>query len=945
VEVTGVTITAGPDDDGLFTGTTNIDIYFDKSMIGGDVSDDPLSYFVEVVPGLVENQDPNMGAEIVGLDYDDTTDEYHVSLTVNGVIASTDEADLPRVKIVEEIKGGNPLAPVAADFRDVFYSPDDMVGPYLKKATFSLNPQQGDASADLLENEEATLTVEFSEDVYRVDDDSFVNAGVNWNSASLNDAEISQLPSSTVTLTLDNDAKPADIPFDGMGTLHQIKVSAAGLGDIEDDPGNAPSSTYAIEVIDATPVWVQTCEITDIGNFLRITCKFGKQVSVDADILDKDENLIAIDGDPNMPKAISNLTASTTFTIDVSEDRNTDWQPVVSFDLDSDTIIKDKNNDDGINDLTEDFSVTADDKIPARIANATPGTPYATIPAFNTLTVQNSNGDMEYYIEVPIIFTENLSPDNYATPTRAYRYFDSSPDYSIEEFVTTGTNSCSGKKLTVKLKSDVSITDGCIVISFDDNPPVVDLNGNESTLGAPWYKLTPGVPVGQWVAPPDVIADINITPTYMKIRGKVIDPNGNAFEGDGDSTNPDAVYAFSRDNLFVKEYDPSDDDIVTKVSFDVSGDSHKRCYGAGTIDAEGNYSLTVYGYDEDPSSGFKPGEPVILVVYDHVDGTVANDKNLICTTACLANTQYSIPFVGQKYPVLKEMNLYLNQREEIKLQPGWNFISTSIDTGYVDSEACLKSGVDASFYQGYMYKPGDPLTAPGSLPSNVYNMESKNHRDSSSLFFTIADDDLENRVYNPYAFYNTDDYLNDSLNVLSGFGPGLALYVKIDTEIADPDSDWHVVLFGNKVDGPENKVRVDSGQAALVGHWGNFMYHNDQGQTASDTLNMNGELPSTYVQDNNFYVDDIAQGEGTNPAATKFAISVTDVNDAPVMPNTVSTFFNNEALTGPAVWWGDPDLIDLSDLTVVTPGGGAWIQIDNGSGGPYFINYMSAPED
>ena len=54
-------------------------------------------------------------------------------------------------------------------------------------------------------------------------------------------------------------------------------------------------------------------------------------------------------------------------------------------------------------------------------------------------------------------------------------------------------------------------------------------------------------------------------------------------------------------------------------------------------------------------------------------------------------------------------------------------------------------------------------------------------------------------------------------------------------------------------------------------------------------------------------------GAGANYTASQFALTVTDATGATVNATIVSTYFNNNQLTGPAVWWepSDPDLIDL----------------------------------
>jgi hypothetical protein len=444
-------------------------------------------------------------------------------------------------------------------------------------------------------------------------------------------------------------------------------------------------------------------------------------------------------------------------------------------------------------------------------------------------------------------------------------------------------------------------------------------------LNGTTYKLKTGTITNVWSVPTDVQNDIPVGPTYMKIIGSVYDVTGDAWVG----ASQDAVYAFSRDQLFEVTRDPSTDE-VTSVEYDVS---HDKCYGAAIVQEDGSYHMNVYGGSE----GFANGEPVILIFHDDSVGT-----DSICTTACLANTEFSVAFQGGYVPVVKTQNLYLGKREEVPIHSGWNLVSSSIATAYVDPVVCGDTGLNPSSFENYIYGPNDSLTGPGSLPSTVYNMSSAGNRDSSALLFTISHPDLQNSIFAPYSAYSIADGLDDTLNNLPVFGPGLAFYIYLDDTLAT-GTNWHIVLFGDKVPGPDYKVKVDSTQA-LVGHWGNYMYYTESGQSTASNLDAGTDLPSTYNAGDFFYLDDISVGEGTNSAATQFGVTVTDQTGAVVNANSVSTYFNNNEKTGPAVWWGSSDLIDLSDLSVIIPGGGAWIQID-GSAGPYFVNYMSAPAE
>jgi len=949
VEVTGVNIFSGPDVDGYFDGTTDVCIYFDKSMTGTDItigksSDDKHSYFVEVKPGLIS--DPNTGVKITNLNYKEDANGNYVMIELDGVIASTAEADLPRVKIIRDIKGGTPLAPLASVDRNVFLTPEDKVGPYLTSASFSLNPTHGDGSADLVEAEKATLTLNFSEEIDDEDltSTSFSAVDAAWSVNVLKDAYVSGVPSSTVVLTLDDDADPYQVPFKPAGGTFYIKL--VDLTDIEDAAGNDGAEDNQIKIQDTTPVWIESSIVQtyNSGQFLRITSKFGKQVKINKDVLDYKKNLIAIDDDPNMPYYKSGYNPiqfnnRITLTIDVSVDKATNWTPKVSFDLGATKKIEDYDGPSD-NNLTSDFYVVADDGVKPRIKNATD----SKIKAFETSTTgSSSSGDLRYIIDIPILFTEPLNPSNWANPTRANRFFvttgDASLDYSIVTFVTSGQYACSGDRLTVRISAKKTIDEGKYGIKFGINPDYQVVDMNKNTLKTPTtpskYGLSPSVPTGVWGVPDDVDGKISISPTYMKITGTVYDPNGVPFVGDGD----DAVYAFSRDQLFVVGRDPSTD-VVKWVSYEVN---HSKCYGAGRVLDDGTYYMNVYG----GSTGFANGEPIIIALHD--EGT--DDR--ICTTANLSNTEYSVAFQGGYVPVVKTQNLYLNEREEVKVRKGWNLISTSIGSSvYVDPVVSADTGLNLADFKNYIYGPDDALTGAGSLPSNVYTLSSATNRDSSALLFTISHPDLMNSIFAPYSTYGIADGLDDTLNNLPVFGPGLAFYVYLDENIADAsgdgfESNWQIVLFGEKIPGPEYKVKVPNNQA-LVGHWGNVMYHTDSGQTLSTDLYNHADkyLPSTYVKDtdktNLVYVNDIALGEGSNVASTLFAINVTDTADATLNVNSVSTFFNNSQV-GPAVWWGTLDFIDYSDLSVVPPGCGAWIQIDGPSDVPYFVNYMSKP--
>jgi len=894
----------------------------------GDVTDD-MAYFVEPVAGLPE--DPNGTATVNGVTYTETsTPEYYVTLDVKGVIVSTAPADLPAVKIIRDIKGGSPLAPLAEEDRDVFIPSEDKIGPYLASAAFSLNPENGKTTAELLKAEKATLTLGFSEPVSDEDlaSSSFTANGGTFNAVCLDNAYVSQLPSSTLVLTLDDDASTGHIPFNPLGGT-TYTLAMLDQSDIQDDLENDSPDTYAVDILDTTPVWVKSSQITFPSpyNTLKITSVFGKKVTIDSDILNKSKKLIRVDGDPNIITAIA-PSGNDTLIVDVSADRNTDWTPTVAFDLASDNAIEDATVSDSkytANDLTEDFSIVPVDKMPARIKNADSSDK---IYAYTMLTVNNSSAPYgyKYTIEIPFEFTEPVNPDIWGTPTDAWKYFAAKPNYSVKSFAISGVNSCSGNRLTIKIESDVSIDTG-ITVKFDDSPQITDKNGNKSTLTAKTYTLKSGTLTNVWSVPTDVDGDITVGPTYMKILGTVYDVSGNPWVG----ASQDAVYAFSRDQLFKVTRDPSTDE-VTKVSYDVS---HDNCYGAGIVQVDGSYHMNVYG----GTNGLANGEPVILVFYDASDPS----SDTICTTACLSNTEYSVRFQGGYVPTVKTQNLYLGKRETVYLKSGWNLISSSIASAYVDPIVCADSGLDPADFSGYMYGPGDQLTGAGSIPSNVYTMSSSGNRDSSALLFTISHPDLQNSIFAPYSAYSIADGLDDTLNNLPVFGPGLAFYVYIDGTLADPTSPWRIVMFGEKVAGPNYKVKVNSNQA-LVGHWGNLMYYTENGQTTASNLDAGiNDLPSTYSNGNFYYVDDISIGVGSNSAATQFALTVTDSAGATVNAASVSTYYNNSQKTGPAVWWGSADLIDLGDLTVVPPGRGSWVEIDGDPTGPYFINYMSKP--
>ena len=859
-------------------------------------------------------------------------------------------ADLPKVNIVRDIEGGASDAPLGADFRNVLLTPIDAIGPYLTSASFSLNPTHGDTTTDLVENQKAILTLNFSEEV---DDEdfgasSFSNGG-NFNSAiCLRDMEVSpDAPSSTFDLILDDDALP-NIPFDPTGATN-YQINLVNMSDVQDEMENDSSDDRLIDIIDTTPVWVDSANIILNGGTgdLEITINFGKRVNIDTDIIKKENNLISIDGDPNMPMKISTIANGYTYRVDVTSDKNSDWTPTVSFDLDPDnTIIQDfKTGAPETNDLTEDFSVVVDDKVPARITNIDPA---GMLFAYEMQLIKQSDNSFKYLIEVPIKFSEPINPAIWDTPTKAYKYFiNASPPYTVESFVTSGQNSCGGNTLTIEILSDVSIGTVALpnlTITFANDPKrlIEDLNENKGVLAPATFSLKPGQLSDVWSVPLDVDnGEIAVGPIYMKIIGVVYDVTGDPIEGAG--SNPgqqDAVYAFSRQNLFRK--DLSGDEVVN-ISYDVS---HDRCFGAANINTDGSYHMNVYG-KTGSSDGFVSGEPVILVVMDHNPATGAT-PDYIATTACLSNTEYSVAFKGGYVPVVRTQDIYLGKRESVKVKPGWNLISSSIDTAFVDPIVCADTGLSPSDFEGYIYGPNDTLTGPGSSPANVYDMSSAGNRDSSALLFTIAHPDLKNTIYAPYSAYGIADGLDDTLNNLPVFGPGLAFYVYIDSTLADATSatvsDWEIVLFGDKIPGPEYKVKVDT-SPALVGHWGSNLYYKDKGQTIATRLDNNSEteLPSTYSVNTQVYVDDVCVGEGSKSYLNDFALTVTDTTGTVVNVNSVSTYFNYSGfinLLGPSVWWGTEDLIDLGDLAVMPPGCGLWIEINDGVG-PYFVNYMT----
>jgi hypothetical protein len=448
-------------------------------------------------------------------------------------------------------------------------------------------------------------------------------------------------------------------------------------------------------------------------------------------------------------------------------------------------------------------------------------------------------------------------------------------------------------------------------------------------------ELTAIAPGDLWTT--DLPAGAEIVPSLnaMKIFGKVHadDPN-DPIVTDG------KVYAFSQEKLFV----------VTDASTDdgVQNDPNRGCfhidpvnaYGGAAVLEDGSYHIIVYGQESisgTATPGFKYGEAVILVV--DLDPSGTHDYQ-IATTACLGNADYSLAFDGgpTKYPV--EHDIYLSQREEIKLQEGWNLISTSISGVYVNSALMAQRNLDPDNYMGYLYAPDDVLAGEGSLPTadEVYELNN-----ISSVLFTLSNKFFTGNIfYDPATnpIFPVEDQLADNFNKTPVFCTGRGYYIYIKkTPLPDGVSahDWKIVLFGEKVPSAEYKLKI-ANTYDLIGHWGNLAYRTYDGSTMLTAVK--DLLPSTYDSTATAeIVEDIAASEFIDDVV----FMVCDVNGDPVDMDIVSTFWNyNANYNYPASWYSA--MPDFSNLFAVTPGVGYWILLDaDASDGPFFVSY--APED
>ena len=1058
---------------------TLFEIEFDNDMDDADVDPDDFSvldsqaYYVELVDGLNGNEED--GADILGIFFVSGTDNMTIEIYVDGRIESTAKDDLPEITIIEEIKGGaGTPGPLADTYLNVPLAPEDEVGPWLKEVIFDLNPENGKTPAELIEDEEVTLTLVFSEEVKTendIHDNTFEAvdppADTAWDVEGLDDMDRSSCTQDSdgnwrIVLTLREDEAYEDEDLDdpyvpnnvrhpylspGFNGSPKIKIRGVMADDIEDENENEASNPdEEVDIVDETPLWVMSAVTLDTnGNGIvdQVDVLFGKDIeSIDEG--DFEDDVVSVDGDNDIIEGVDQ--DDNRIEIELNEDgrdEDTAWEPTVSFDLDEDEdlIIEDATDpaDDFDSDLTEDFSVTAEDGVDPTLINYTyhetcgtdddPDSDCDDASEFDdcdfigvkaALKSQNPDEDENTYMVV-LTFSEDMDPDIWDEPTYADRYFETgNNDITIETFLTSDSDpvglsnySCGGNKLALLLTVEEAETnpipdydgtcDSAIDIVLSDMTLVIeehlladdykyllkDIAGNY--IDDTEMKLIQGTMPDKYSVPdePDGLIDvIEKGISSMRIEGIVYDPNGDPMKGGN-------VYAFHRDQLFLT-VDEGFDNTDTETQ-DEAYDAIKafavdpmRCYGATAMDDDGQFYLKVYGKTSS-TRGFYSGEAIILVVDrdpDNYPGDVGQYE--IATTACLSNTDYSIAYSSgfTSLPVL--MDLRLDKREVINLQPGWNLISTSVIGAYVDNDllADPRYNMSPDTFEGYIYAPDDDLGGEGSLPGaeNVYTLD--NHgNDISSVLFTLSNVAFtENLIYDPALneMFPVEDNLAVSTNETPVFCTGHGYYIFVEepqTELPDPwalsnpaaealvdamqdegyadasitatpdllaTSRWQVVIFGDKVPGPEYKVRMDDNRD-LIGHLGGIVYYSyDFSLDAEDIFKP--YLGTSY--EDALMVADIAQSDDNE--GVDVAMNVTDDNGNALNVSVVATYYNldfnfdgqvdaNE-FSEPYSWFGETPL--STDLTFLIPTGAYWTQLPADSAdGPFFVNFAEMPEE
>lgn len=952
--------------------TTTIQIVFDKSMepdVAATEVEDANSYVIEYVPGLEEDED-NPGAALLSstnIDYDDAT--LTATITLDGVIESTAAEDLPQVSIVQDIFGGNPEAPLREEDK-VAHTPEDKIGPYLKSAAFSYNAEMGDSIADCIEQEKATLTLGFSEEVIApriMDDRTFV--ALEWNVSSLHRRSNSageqvEYGVWEVVLTLDQDeAAGVDLPYGATSEFNNDpNMYIDDAGDIEDAEENEASDPlFRVPITDATDLWVVEAKTGDTtgleGVVDLITVTFGKDIYIKTNKFEREDKVVSINGDPNIVDEVDMAAADNVIEISLLEEidgvdrqQNTAWTPEVSFDLDEDDGIIIEDDTEGEVDFVDDFSLTSSDGVAPILTNIV-GVADNEIEAFTKTKPDPGSSDPFTYM-VKLKFSEPMDPNIWEEPDYARYYFD---DIDVNVTITTfltpdsdppGTSSltCGGSVVAVLLETEEEVGGGVDMqiklrgaSGGTTEGEFTDMSGNPFDPAAT-LTLAKGELEDPWTIPGDHTKSIVPTMKAMRIYGTIVEDPNDAEVSSGE------VYAFYRDELFLIEENDMDD--PNKGVFNIDPN---RAFGGTTIQEGGTYFIKAYGKESvsgTAQKGFEFGDAVILVVCQNPTDAVADRVYDIATTACLANTDYSIAFDGGPTKLPVEHNIDLGEREVITLQTGWNLISTSISSAYVNSSLCTLTGLDVDDYTGYIYGPDDPLAGEGSIPAvdEMYEMD-----DISSVLFTLSHSYFTgNLFYDPATnpIFPVEDELADRFNKTPVFCTGRGYYIYIedvntptnpDPVITDPlPHDWKIVLFGQKVPAPDYKLKVES-NTDLIGQWGNLAYYTYDGD--GELTNIEDELPSTY--DDRVFIDDIA-GIGSD-----IAMNVCDINGDAVDMQVVSTFWNfggTDPLNYPASWYAG--LPEFNDLKMVAPGAGYWILVDaDAADGPFFVSYMPKPEE
>jgi hypothetical protein len=405
-----------------------------------------------------------------------------------------------------------------------------------------------------------------------------------------------------------------------------------------------------------------------------------------------------------------------------------------------------------------------------------------------------------------------------------------------------------------------------------------------------------------------------------------------------------------------------------------------RCYGATPIKVDGTYNLKVYGKVSADDKGFEDGDAIILVV----DTNPVSGVFEIGTTACLSNTKYSRAFAANYTALPTEQDIYLNEREVINLESGWNLVSTSIAGAYVDTDllASPMYDIDPAKYEGYIYTPDDDLGGEGSLPGAeaVYALDNMGN-DVSAVLFTVSDAFFTGNVlYDPATdeAFPVFDELANRVNETPAFAGGRGYYIKVEkVEPIDADeidnilndgytqadidminaaadnckSNWQLVIFGEPIPSADCKLKVDDNRD-LIGHWGGVLYYTYDGEMDAEHISEAGEncLPSTYTnadEPQNLMVCDLAQSSSAVCDDAELAMTVTD-EDGDVQDIAVlSTFFNYrfDNCTGSIIntksWFGEEP--DYTDLYMLPPGSATWLLVDGD--GPVFVGYQVPPED